>query len=541
LLFASAGLLSFAATPPFGLGFLAFVSLVPLLHAVRRSSGYWAAAVGGGIAGCALFFPGLFWLTDVTALGWVVLALYCASYLLVFALFAFRMSHLPPFRAAAALSAFWIILEYVRGLAFTGFPWLLLSHTQGSFTAFMQVADVIGAYGLSGVIVAVNVLVYECIYRISRREQRWAQILKPAIASLAIVLIASGYGYYRMQKISTRTTHRIAAVQASIPQEMKQTLAGHYDPGGVLKRYLAASTSIPADQSIDLIVWPETVLLFPYTINVSPEALDGEYQEAARIAQSALADLAKRHKSYLLIGATTYLPSSYGYVLDRAVALRIPPGAWQQRYNSAILLDPSGKYSDRYDKIHLVPFGEYVPLPTLAPFLAKLVPFESSLIRGEKQTIFQVGHNGTFAKFGVLICYEDTDPKLARNIRKSGADYLVNISNDAWFGTNELDQHLVAAQFRAIENRVGLLRSGNNGFTVVIDPFGRVSSDSISKDAIGHLVAQVSTTDAHTIYTRFGDFPVLVTCIVLVAIGMGSRRQNRRSDDIRSPALENVS
>src|SRR6185436_19778972 len=116
-----------------------------------------------------------------------------------------------------------------------------------------------------------------------------------------------------------------------------------------------------------------------------------------------------------------------------------------------------------------VPFGEYIPLPNLLPFLGKLVPFDSSLIPGERETIFTIPGKGGRARFGVLICYEDADADLARRLRQNGADFIVNLSNDAWFGASELDQHFVVARFRAVENRVGVLRNGNNGITGIID------------------------------------------------------------------------
>ncbi|MBI2150091.1 MAG: apolipoprotein N-acyltransferase, partial [Acidobacteria bacterium] len=174
---------------------------------------------------------------------------------------------------------------------------------------------------------------------------------------------------------------------------------------------------------------------------------------------------------------------------------------------------------DRYDKIHLVPFGEYIPLPNLFPFLARLVPFTGSLDAGEKQTVFLVKSSGREARFGVLICYEDLDPELARGLRQIGTDFLVNISNDAWFGTSiELDQHFAAARFRAIENRVGVVRSGNNGITGIIDPLGRVQTllekDGQTKDVTGFIVGSVSTSHAFSLYSRVGDWPLILICVV---------------------------
>jgi apolipoprotein N-acyltransferase len=335
----------------------------------------------------------------------------------------------------------------------------------------------------------------------------------------------------RARSIALRPSLHVGAVQAAVPQEMKETLEGNYDPEGVLARYVKQTEGLP-HVKFDLIVWPETVFLSPYTLNVDPAALKDYYSKYATLAQSALRDIAREREAYVLTGASTYLPAELGYVADPESAARIPPGAWDQRYNSALLFDSSGKYLDRYDKIHLVPFGEYIPLPHLFPFLAKLVPFDESLIAGERRTIFTVPGNGGNARFGVLICYEDADAGMARRLRLSGADFIVNLSNDAWFGASELEQHFVAAQFRAIENRVGVLRNGNNGITGIIDPLGRIQNQLgqtidgkfVMRDVMGHLEGQMFITNSHSLYSRIGDTPVLVVSLLIVIVGAAKNR-----------------
>jgi apolipoprotein N-acyltransferase len=526
LFFVSSGLMIFVASPPFGFGVVGFFSLVPLLHAVRLSSNYRFAALGGFLAGATLFFPGVFWMSNVSYAAWLALAPYCAAYFVVFAVFAYAVRNSGEVYNACLLAACWILLEIVRGHMLTGFPWLLFSHTQHDFTLFTQILDVTGAYGLSGVLVALNALLYAAV----RRQRR------PALLAAGIFAVICVYGYFRMRSIVIEPSLRVASVQASVPQEMKETLAGKYDPTGVMLRYIGVTESIPRDENVDLIVWPETVLLFPYTLNVNPDVLTHQNAEAARLAQSLLAKQARNHGAYLLVGATSYLPAEYGYVNDPQLARQIPPGAWDKRYNSAYLLDPSGKYQDRYDKIHLVPFGEYIPLPNIFPFLAKLVPFTESLIAGDRQTIFQVEAGGRTARFGVLICYEDLDPYLARGLRQRGADFLVNISNDAWFGTSiELDQHFAVARFRAIENRTGVVRAGNNGITGIIDPLGRVTSlfaketngVKLMKDVTGYLTGEVTTSNSFSIYSRIGDVPLGIVSIALL-IHWTLRRRTRQ-------------
>jgi apolipoprotein N-acyltransferase len=371
---------------------------------------------------------------------------------------------------------------------------------------------------LSGIIAAFNVLLYEGVFRNPKSKQ-----IRPVLVAIAILIIPCTYGLVRSRTIALRPSLHVGAVQAAVPQEMKNTLEGDYDPEGVLARYVKQTEALPRGK-FDLIVWPETIFLPPYTLNVDPIALKDYYSKYAKLAQSTLAGIAQERESYLLTGASTYLPADLGYVADPKSAARIPPGAWDQRYNSAMLFDASGKYVDRYDKMHLVPFGEYVPLPNLLPFLGRLVPFDSSLIPGQRSTIFKIPGNDGTARFGVLICYEDADADLARRLRQTGADFIVNLSNDAWFGASELDQHFVVARFRAIENRVGVLRNGNNGITGIIDPLGRIQNQLgqtidgkfVMRDVMGHLEGQMWITDTRSLYSYTGDMPVIVVCSLIV-------------------------
>jgi apolipoprotein N-acyltransferase len=504
------GLLLYLAEPPLGLWPLAFIALIPVMYAAQRARTYRSAALGGFLAGAAFFFPGLFWLTSTTLIGWAALALYCATYIAIFAALARATSNI------LALAAGWILLEFVRGaIAFTGFPWLLLSHSQSAFTPFTQILDVIGSYGLSGLLIVMNGLIWKGALG-GKRKNLWV-----AAGILAGVCL---YGYIRMSTVIVRKAQRVAMVQASVPQEMKEALEGTYDPLGGLTKYLTASGAIPADQKIDLLVWPETVVLSPYTLNVDPAILKDSLAEDARFAQESLGRLAQTHNAYFLAGSTSFLPASHGYVSDPQVASRIPSGNWGRRYNSAYLLDPNGRYVDRYDKMHLVPFGEYIPLRETLPFLANFVPFDASLSEGEKQTIFQMKRDGQTLRFGVLICYEDTDSELARRLRRDGADFFVNISNDAWFGLSELDQHYVTARFRAIENRAGVVRSGNNGLSGMIDPLGR-SVILLGKNEIGNASGDLWITDSRSVYTLVGDWPGVAASGLILVLEFSRRKR----------------
>ena len=523
LLFITSGLLSLAAAPAHGYGVVAFFSLIPLLHAVRMAPDYRTSFLGGWISGIVFFIPALVWLIPVTVIGWLALSLYCAVYFGLFAIAIRWASRFSAIWTALFLASSWILLEYIRSIAFTGFPWLLLSHSQHHFDTFIQSLDVIGAFGLGGIIVAINVLIYESW----KRKQ-----MRPVFVAIIVLCAACTYGFARAGTIRLRPSLQVAAIQAAVPQEMKETLEGKYDPEGVLARYVAQTKGLTAGK-LDLIVWPETIFLFPYTLNVNPDALVEGNAKDARTAQNTLRDIAQSRGAHVLTGATTYLPAELGYVADPVRAAQIPIGAWEQRYNSAVLVNAKGDYVDRYDKIHLVPFGEYVPLPNLIPFLARFVPFDESLIAGTRRTIFRIPFDQGTAQFGVLICYEDADADLARRLRLAGADFIVNMSNDAWFGESELGQHFVAARYRAIENRVAVLRNGNNGITGIIDPLGKVQSELgqtingkfVMRDVMGHLEGQMFVTDSHSIYSRLGDLPSVLISVLIV--GFSAIRQKK--------------
>src|SRR5204863_4723810 len=165
------------------------------------------------------------------------------------------------------------------------------------------------------------------------------------------------------------------------------------------------------------------------------------------------------------------------------------------------------------------------------PFLVDIVGFDANLNPGAHQTIFQTKNGDKTARFGVLICYEDTDSELARRLRRDGADFVINISNDAWFGLSELDQHFVAARYRAIENRVGVVRSGNNGISGLIDPLGRAEV-LLGKNAIGSASGDLWVTDSHSLYTQYGDWPAAVVSLVLVVAGTGRASKPRNGSEV---------
>ncbi len=526
---ALSGGLILCSFPPYGPGGLAFVAFLPLLIAVSRSRSPLMAISLGLVAGLAHFLPGVSWIGYVTGPGWFLLAVYCALFYGFFAgvVWLARQSSSGPLLAWLAVAGFWVWQEYLRAnLLLTGFPWFVLGHSQRGFDWFIQTADLWGSHGLSAIVLLVNLFGFE-VWSRTAAERKWFAGWRWLTPVLAGLLLCCLYGAVRAASVPTQDSLRVALVQASIPQQLKELDTPTFRPETVLQRYLELTRSLDSGQPVDLIVWPETVVLPPYLLNVDPEALSPFWAMHTLIMRRELRQLAARTDSHLLAGAVSHIPAHYGFVTDMD---QVPESDQTLNFNSAYLLDPRGQNRGRHDKVHLVPFGEYIPLLKWFPFLQKLVPFTVWLTPGEAAPVFPIPSRVSGSepvRLGVLICYEDMFAGLARDLRLRGANILVNISNDAWFETSgELDQHFSVARFRAIENRVGLIRLGNNGISGLIDPLGRVSQyleDQVEgvprrKDAVGTLVGTVRTSTERSPYTYWGDGPVLTLSFLAMLV-----------------------
>lgn len=479
----SAALL-WAAFPPLDLGFLAAVALVPwwsALAARERGTG-----LASFLLGFAFFLGSLAWLLWVTVPGWVALCAYLALYFLAFDLlwrFLRRRLPVPPSLLAAVL---WTALEYVRATLFTGFPWLLLGHAAWRMRTLLQSADLAGAYGLTFLFALANALAAAATTNRRASPAGHPSGLPERLAAAALVALSLAYGAWRIRTLSQADGPRVASVQMDVRLSPDREPP---DGRAVFEAILDLAKRVPPG-SADLVVWPETMVAAP---------LDDSWPAAA-ILWPRLRNAARGAGCPILVGAFGLHPRDGD------------PGA-ARRCNSAWLVEPAREGpAPRYDKMHLVPFGEYIPLGEALPFLRYLVPaaFRTGMHAGRRAVRFPAGR-WTFA---VAICFEDTVPGVARRLLREGgegkADFLVNISNDGWYnGWWEFDQHLVGSVFRAVENRVPVVRSVNGGATAVVDPLGRVARirlDSGSdRGGAGILRAPLRTSPAVTLYARAGD------------------------------------
>ncbi len=466
--------------------FLAWFGFVPLFLVLENKSKVkrFLLAYFTGV----LFWAGtVYWLAHVTFAGTIVLVLYLALYFGVFGIFAFSPQPTTHPNPIFFLSCTWVLLEYLRSYLLTGFPWALLGYSQYRVLPVIQIADIFGAWGVSFLVMMVNVAVYQAIRRSGYQAIRKKLILP--IACLVSVLI---YGFFKLSPYNPQPTSapiRISVIQGNIPQELKWDERAM---GYIVEKY-SRMTEEAVKEKPDLIVWPEAAS--PGLFGQDDDIFDSFYA------------LAKRIKVPILLGAVTRSKDIF--------------------FNSALLIDENGQIAGRYDKLHLVPFGEYIPLKKYLPFLETVVPI-GDIEKGRSYTVFKLP-----VTFSVLICFEDLFPELSREFTKRGAGFLVNITNDAWYKlTSAPYQHLQASVFRAVENRRYLVRSANTGISGFIAPSGKIillaggaSGRHIFIDGIGTQTIGVSSAKLG-VYTRYGDWFIPV-CLIFVLYGLIRRLKSK--------------
>jgi apolipoprotein N-acyltransferase len=508
--------LLWAALPPLDLGWLGWIAPVPWVMLARRNE------LAGKHPYRALWLAGsLFWLAayhwlrlphPATSIGWVALSIYLALYLPIFVglvRVATQRLRVPLILAAPIV---WTGLEWARAHLLTGITLGSLGHTQYRWIALIQLSDLVGEYG----VVFVVMFVAACLARMLPCDERpWS--LWPAAPGVAVLAAALVYGHSRLAEMPVgdcpdfrlsengtvpleAPTVRIALVQGSIDSEFKA------DPelaDQVNRHYHDLSVeAIRRFKDLDLIVWPETMcretlLTYDATATAPPEWRGTEDE-----FQSDLPYYAQQSRQRLAAIATELgVP-----VLLGVECLHCTAGG-TQRFNSAVLVTPQRGVGDHYNKIHRVMFGEYVPFADRFPWLQRLTPLPVSLTAGERPVAFEVGG----LRLVPSICLESVLPHVIRNqvlsLREDGIepDVLVNLTNDGWFwGSSELDMHLVCGVFRAVECRKPMLIAANTGFSAWIDADGRILARGPRRDT-DVLLATVSPDGCESFYLRNGD------------------------------------
>ncbi|MFC1704566.1 apolipoprotein N-acyltransferase [Candidatus Omnitrophota bacterium] len=441
------------------------------------------------VAGFTFFSCVLYWLIHVTLIGQIILVCYLSLYFGVFGMYANLKKKGFPESLLFLVPSIWVVLEFLRSILLTGFGWASMGYAQYKNIFMIQTADIGGVFIVSFLIVMANVALFVVLSRHRRREDR----LLTGIIAYVFIVVACTYGWVRLgSPIESERSLTLSVVQGNIPQEAKwEARARSY----ILEQYLYLTQEAARDNP-ELIIWPESSI---------PEIVEED-----SFIFDAIADMAREISIPMLVGAIT--------VEGNAL------------YNSALLISSQGRVIKKYDKLHLVPFGEYIPLKKLFAFVANIAPAPIGDFQfGSNYSVFSLGD--TQEKFAVLICFEDVFPYLARGFAQRGAQVLVNITNDAWFReTTAPYQHMQASVFRAIENRRPVVRAANTGVSCAIDVYGRITSrvtDSSGKKDIS--VSGYQTDTVHlsnvrtTLYTRYGDIFVFC-CGIFVIIGVLKKR-----------------
>lgn len=471
------GILLILSFPLFDLEFLAWFALVPLFFSVE-GKGLRRSFELGFLTGIIAFLGILYWIIvavhtygNVPLIPSGLILLLLVGYLSLFiGAFTF-LTRLIQIRSGLRTLLFtpllWVALEYLRSFLLTGFPWANLGYSQYLNLPFIQMADVTGVYGPSFVVLLVNATLFGVLRQWSKRIFPVKEVIFTALILLGLLI----YGYLRMEGVERdmiqNPTLKIGLVQGNIDQSVKWDKSFQTE---TLRTYEKLSSKV-AEEKPDLIIWPETATPF-------------FFQEAEEF-QPVILGIPKRTDAFLLFGAPSF---------------KIEKGK-VNHYNSAYLVSPSGELVGKYDKIHLVPFGEYVPMQQLLFFIGSLGEGIGDFKPGKEIFTFSLPQG----KFGVLICFEIIFPDLCRRFVKGGAKFLVTITNDAWFGrTSAPYQHFSMAAFRAVENRVFVARAANTGITGLIDPRGKILTEGgiFTQEAIS---GTIRLSNQKTFYTFHGD------------------------------------
>ena len=486
-------LLSLAFYPGW-FGFLAWFSLIRPFIIISRLTGRKAFGAAYFYAVCFNIFS-LYWVAMVTPPGTVgavlIVSLYYAVVLTMISKL-YRMKRLVGFVAAPFL---WVGMEYFRTLTQFAFPWSDLGYSQSYYLYILQIVSVISVHGLSFLIVAVNVLLWQTLRKDLIAERR----LTALFSSMAVVALLVAYGWVVMPRFPLPGKTDVAILQGSVPIDVK------WSPGNLdhtMSIYDSLAQSV-ADTGLALCIWPETAV---------PCYLTHDYACRGEISQ-----IVRATGTYHLLGALS--------------ARRVDGEL--RHFNSCFQVDPEGNVSKPYDKVKLVPFSEQVPYQEALPFLRRDVIMEyltfiktydvqfwSDFFPGDSLMLFEIPST----EYGVLICFESTFPEYSREMIRRGAGFLVGITNDTWFGSS-VGIHMHSRIFitRAVENRSWAVRAANSGLSYIVDDYGRIR-DKLEVNEVAALRGKIDLVSDYSVFTRYGDvvgwlsFLMLLVTILILAL-----------------------
>ena len=492
------GLLLAFSFPKFDFEFLAWFGFIPLFFSIegrKGSESFWL----GFLAGLFFYFIGLHWIINTLVnfgnispfLGYpilLLLAAYLSTYVGLFCWIISTLSQKNP-RNILLAPLLWTTFEYIRSThPELGFSWLGLGYSQYKNLPAIQISEFTGIYGVSALILLTNSAIFmalrEWISSGNIKDTFSKKYLISAISFTLIMLIGSlSYGFYSLKNSVNRDSPQIKAtlIQGNIDQKLKWEKKYRKNIMETYERLTITSIQ----NKPDIVIWPEAALPFFYNLEIPETRWLNELNKSLGIP--------------MLIGGQRLEKNDLGKYIY---------------YNSAYFLKPDSIDTiRRYDKIHLVPFGEFIPFSNILSFIKKLVYVPGELGRGEKISLFELDP----WKFGISICYEITFPDLVRKSAKKGAQFLVTITNDAWFGDSAASyQHIAIAALRAVENRTPVFRAANTGITGTINASGQIYDDTklFVEDTVQTSIRP--RQGKPTYYSQNGD--VFSICCVILSV-----------------------
>ncbi len=525
LLFAVAAGLKSLIFPPIGAWPISFLCFAPWILGCGLAVHPWRVYLYTFLLATGFYLLNMRWLYESAEIWYAALAVYMALFEVLAACplrHVLRRRKLP---LAIAFPVIWTGMEFLRSIFLSGFPWFMLAHSQYRVLPLIQIADLVGAFGVTFVTASVNgALADALLWAWQRRDGAEHPLLRrhtkiSAVAASLLLTLSLTYGAIQLGRNTMSPGPKIAVVQGDYLNTVRGDEASPIDK---FKRYRQLLTEASAQQA-DLYLLPESTwgaILNPeFRLADSP---DPQYAWGQRFSQQTfefLSEFSRSTGAPVVAGATTLIATPYD--------LR----ATERMYNSAFVFTPDGAEPGRYDKRHLVVFGEIVPfrfgrLRPLYFWINARVPFsgpenrEFSSFPGETFRTFSMkaaSLGGREFRFGIPICYEDVMPYISREFAAGPegkrVDFLLNISNDGWFGHgSQQEQHLSQCVFRAVENRVGIARAVNTGVSGFIEPTGRMhdmlsaSAPPSGRDRSGFSVATLMTDSRFSRYSRDGDW-----------------------------------
>ena len=543
--------LMWACFTPVNASPLAWIALVPLLLLVRieqRTRWMYVAVYCGGLLGQLTTLQWMRLGDPTMYIAWSALSVYLTMYSVVFVAVSRVAVHRWGMPLVVAGPVVWTGLEYLRAHLMTGFAWYFLGHSQYRWLEFIQISDLVGAYGVSFVIAmssaALALLVpHAWLIRFRLVHPSTGPVTASGLSLGQLVQVAAAvvvfgstltYGYVRRSQAEFTPGPRVALIQGNFLASLRVPSPPEQE---IFLTHLRLMAQTVKEQP-DVIVWPEGMFPFPL-LNAAAGMTDEQLQTLAPYLKSE----AWRDEWVRKTLATESLRTNAALIVGLHAAEADKDRLRQ--YNSAAFVRPDMGLAGRYDKLHRVPFGEYIPLRESLPWLMDLTPYRGSngLDKGEQAAVFEYGK----WRMAPVICFEDTVPHLVRGIVAGGSanetgrevDLLVNLSNDGWFhGSSELEQHLITSAFRAVECRTPLVRAVNTGISAIIDGDGAILDPEVFIDGdarknapakprtaardpkTGAWHRQLNAALVHTVpldprrslYVRFGDWFAMLCC-----------------------------